>query len=108
MKKWNRGWDILFLNFIKIKWHTWVSYSFTAALDYNLLYKSMHFWCHDTTLKRISSIEELNLTWNKQANFKKLGPLSTDFQTALRGRRDGKFALGNFSIGWWESGKEWF
>ena len=42
------------------------------------------------------SIEKLNLTWNKQPIFKKLGPLSIDFQIALRGRGDGKFALGGF------------
>ena len=52
------------------------------------------------------SIEKLNLTWNKQTNFNKLGPLSRVFQIMVRGRGDEKFARGDFSFGWWESGKE--
>ena len=79
-----RGWDILFFNYVKIKWSTWVSYSFKAAFDYSSLYRSIHFWCHDTTLKKIFSIWKLNLTWNKQTNFNKLGPLSRVFQIELR------------------------
>ena len=54
----------------------------------------MHFSCHETTLKKIFSREKLNLTWNKQTNFHKLGPLSWVFQTPLRGGGDGKFVLG--------------
>ena len=54
------------------------------------------------------SIEKLNLNWNKQTNFNKLGPLSRLFQIVLLGRGDGKFAWGNFSIGWLESHKVWF
>ena len=53
-----------------------VSYNFKAALDYSSLYRSIYFWCHDTTLKTILSIEKLSSTWNKQTNFKKLCPLS--------------------------------
>ena len=33
-----RGWNILFLNYIKIKQTILVSYNFKAALDYSLLY----------------------------------------------------------------------
>ena len=69
------------------------------ALDYNLLYRSIHFWCHDTTLKIISSIEKVNLTWNKQTNFKKLDLLSRDFQIASRDRGYGKFAWVIFLLG---------
>ena len=36
-----------------IKWSTWVTQSLKAALDYSSLYISMHFWCHDTALKKI-------------------------------------------------------
>ena len=32
-----------------------------SALDYSSLYRSMHFWCQDTTLKKIFSVEKLNL-----------------------------------------------
>ena len=81
---------------------------FQAPLDYSSLYRSMHFWCHDTTPKKIFSIEKLNLTWNKQTNFNKLGPLPRFFQIALRGRGMGNLPGTNFFIGWWESGKEWF
>ena len=35
--KMKRGWDISFLNNIKIKRNMWVSYSFKAALDYSHL-----------------------------------------------------------------------
>ena len=45
-----------FFSYIKIKWSTWVS-----ALDYSSLYRSMHFWCHDTILKKTFSMEKLNL-----------------------------------------------
>ena len=45
----------------------------------------MHFFCHDTTLKKILSIEKLNLTWNKQTNFNKLGLLLRVFQIVLTG-----------------------
>ena len=31
--------------------------------------------------KKILSVEKLNITWNKQTNFNKLGPLPRDFQT---------------------------
>ena len=67
----------------------------------------MHFWCHDTTLKKIS-IEKLNLTGNKQIKFNKLGPLFRVFQIVVRGGGDGKFTRGNFSTGWWESETKWF
>ena len=30
----------------------WVSYNVKAALDYSLIYESMYFWCHDTTVKK--------------------------------------------------------
>ena len=63
----------------------WVSYSFKAALDYSSLYRSMHFLCHDATLKKIFLIKALNLTWNKQANFNKLGPLPTVFLNSVMG-----------------------
>ena len=46
----------------------------------------MDFLCHGTTLKKILSIEKLNLTWNKQTNFNKRGPLPRVFQIVLRGR----------------------
>ena len=59
----------------------------------------MHFLCHGTTLKKILSIEKLNLTWNKQTNFNKLGPLPRGFQTVLRGRRMGNFPGGIFLLG---------
>ena len=36
-----------------------VSYNFNAALDYNSLYRLIYFSCHDTTLKKIFSIEKL-------------------------------------------------
>ena len=58
----------------------------------------MHFLCHDTTLKKILSIEKLNLTWKMQTNFSKLGPLSKVFQIVVRGREDGKFAWGIFLL----------
>ena len=103
-----RSWDISFSNYIEIKWRMWVLYSSKAALNYSSLYRSMHFWCHDTTLKKILSIKKLNLTWNKQTNFKKLGLLPRVFQIMWKGRRDGKFAWGGFSIGRWESKKKWF
>ena len=50
-----------FFSYIKIKWSTWVSLSFKAALYYSWLYRSIHISCHDTTLKKIFSIEKLNL-----------------------------------------------
>ena len=34
--------------------------------------------------------------------------MSRVFQIMVRGRGDEKFARGDFSFGWWESGKEWF
>ena len=102
-----RGWDILFLNYFKIKISMWVSYSFKAAFFYISLSRSMHFWCHDSTLKKIFSKEKLNLTLNKQTNFHKLGPLSWVFQIVLRGWWMGNLSGGNFSIGWWEYYKEW-
>ena len=46
----------------------------------------MHFWCHDTTLKKIFSIEKLKLTWNRQTNSNKLDPFSRVFQIALSSR----------------------
>ena len=103
--KMKRGWSNPFFNYIKINWRMWVSYSFKVAFDYSLLYLSIHFWCHDTTLKKIFSIEKLNLTWNKQTNFNKLDPLSRLSQIALRGRRDGEFEWGKFFywvVGIWE------
>ena len=47
----------------------WVSYTFRVALDHSSLIRSIYFWCYDTTLKNIVSIEKLNLTWNKLTNF---------------------------------------
>ena len=38
----------------------------------------------------------------------KMGPLPRVFQIVLRGRGMGNLPRGNFSVGWWESGKEWF
>ena len=74
-----RGWDIPFFNYVKIKLSMWVSCSFKTALDYSSLYRSMHFfffffhfWCHDTTLRKMLSIKKLNLTWNKQTKFRPL------------------------------------
>ena len=60
-----RGWDIPFFNYIKTKQSTWVSYNFKAALNYSSLYRSIHFWCHDATLKKIFSTEkvEFNSEW---------------------------------------------
>ena len=52
-----------------------VSHNFKAALDYSSPYRSIYFWCHDTTLKNIFSIEKLKLTWNKQINFGNPPPL---------------------------------
>ena len=66
----------------------------------------MHFLCHDTTVKKILLIEKVNLTWNKQANFNKPGPLPRVFQIVLRGRGMGNVPGGYFSIGWWLSDKE--
>ena len=53
----------------------YVSYNFKTALDYSSIYRSIHFWYHDTTLEKIFSKEKLNLTWNKQIIFGKLYPL---------------------------------
>ena len=53
----------------------YVSYNFKTALDYSSIYRSIHFWYHDTTLEKIFSKEKLNLTWNKQILFGKLYPL---------------------------------
>ena len=36
----------------------WLSYNFTAALDFSSLYKPIYFSSHDTTLKKM-------LKWNK-------------------------------------------
>ena len=58
--------------------------------------------------EKMFSIKKLNLTWNKQTNFNKLGPLSRVFQTALRGGGMENLSGTNFSIRWWESHKEWF
>ena len=91
--KTKRDCGIHFFNYIKIKWSTWISYIFKAALYYSLLYRSMHFWCH-VTMKKVFSIESLNLFWNKQTNMNKLGPLSRVFQIALTGRRMGNFPSG--------------
>ena len=60
----------------------------------------MHFLCHDTNLKKILSIENLNLTWKKQTNFNKLGPLPRVFQIVFRGREMGNLQEGIFlSVG---------
>ena len=40
----------------------YVSYNFKTALDYSSIYRSIHFWYHDTTLEKIFSKEKLNLT----------------------------------------------
>ena len=103
-----RGFDISFFNYIKIKWSTWVSYSFKVDFDCSSLYRSMYFWCDDTTLKKVFSREKLNLTRNKQTNFNKLGPVSRVFQVTLRGGGKGYLSGENFSIGWWEFYKDWF
>ena len=58
----------------------------------------MHFLCHDTTLKKLS-IEKLDLTWKKQINFHKLGPLPRVFQIVLTGRRMGNLPGGIFLSG---------
>ena len=63
-----------------------VLYNFKGSLDYSSLYRSVLFSCHDTTRKKIFSIEKLNLTWNKHTNFNKLGPLYWIFQIALSDR----------------------
>ena len=54
----------------------------------------MHFLGHDTTLKKILSTEKLNLTWDKQTNFNKLGPLPGIFQIMLRSRGMGNLPGG--------------
>ena len=59
----------------------------------------MHFLCQDTTLKKMLSIEKLNLIWNKQTNFNKLGPLPRVFQIVLRGREMGNLSGGIFLSG---------
>ena len=58
----------------------------------------MHFLCNDTTVKKNikMSIEKLNLTWNKQTNFNKFGPLPRVFQIVLRDRGMGKLPGGIF------------
>ena len=56
-----KGWDIPFFDYIKIKWSIWVSYNFKVDLDYSLLYRSIYFWCYDTILKKVFSLEKLNL-----------------------------------------------
>ena len=49
------------------RWYVLRSYCFVAevtlkaALDYSSLSRLMHFWCRDTTLKNIFSVEKLNL-----------------------------------------------
>ena len=98
-----RGWNIPFFNYVTIKCSIWVSYSFKAALVFSSLYRSMHFWCHDTALKKILSIEKLNLTWNKQTNFNKLCSFSRVFQILLSSR--GGICLGEFFcqvVGIWQ------
>ena len=67
----------------------------------------MHFWCHDTTLKKMFLVEKSNLTWNKQTNFSKLGLLSRVFQIALRGKGMGNlpgefFLLGDWVVNIWQ------
>ena len=57
-----------FLHLCWVKKNTWVN--FNATLDYRSLCRSIYFWCHDTTLENIFSIEKLNFTWNKHVNFK--------------------------------------
>ena len=42
-----------------------------SFLDYSSFYRSVYFWCHDTTLKKVFLIENLHLTWSKQTNFNK-------------------------------------
>ena len=53
----------------------YVSYNFKTALDYSSIYRSIHFWYHDTTLEKIFSKEKLNLTRNKQIKANQLYPL---------------------------------
>ena len=77
-----------------MKWGLWISYSFKTALDYCSLYRSMHFWCYDITLKKILSIEKLSLTWNKQ----------THYQTWSKQCESKDFCLGFFYwvVGIWQ------
>ena len=49
----------------------WVSYNFKTTLDYSSLYRSIYFWCQETTLQKIFPIEKLILVWNKQSNSNK-------------------------------------
>ena len=50
------------------------------------------------------STEKLNLIWNKQRNFNKLGPLRRIFQIELTGRRMGNLPGGFFYqvVGIWQ------
>ena len=57
--------------------------------------------------KKILSVEKLHLTWNKLTDFNKLGPLPRVLQIMLRSRGVENLP-GDFSIGWWESDKDWF
>ena len=68
----------------------------------------MHFLCHDTTLKKILSIKKLNLIWNKQTHFNKLGSLPRVFQIVLTGRGMRNLPGKGGSTGWQESNKKWF
>ena len=62
-----RGWNILFLNYIKIKQTILVSYNFKAALDYSLLYIDQYsfnvmilLWKNIFNTKVESNLEQAN------------------------------------------------
>ena len=93
--KMKRNWGIHFFNNINIKWSTWVSYSFKAALDYSSLYRSMILWYYP---EKLLSIEKLNLTWHTFTKLNKLGPLPKVFQIVLR-RRGWEICLRTFDFG---------
>ena len=59
--KMKRNWSIHFFNNINIKWSTWVSYSFKAALDHSSLYRSAILWYYP---EKLLSIEKFDLTWH--------------------------------------------
>ena len=54
--------------------------------------------------KKILSTEKLSVTWNKQTNFNKLGPLPRVFQIVLRDRVMGNLPGGFFYqvVGIWQ------
>ena len=99
----SKYWYLCFLFCNRVVWSTWVLYGFKALhfTDKCIFYVLILLW------KKILSIEKLHLTWNMQTNFNKLRPLPRVFQILLRGR-GWEICFGDFSIGWWQSDKEWF